>query len=61
LRERIYGLALGYEDLNDYDSLRKDLLWQATAERKYWRKLVLPCKNKRYMLKFFDESSGGQD
>ena len=26
-------MALGYEDLNDHDSLRKDLLWQAAAER----------------------------
>jgi len=33
LRQRIYGLALGYEDLNDHDLLRKDLLWQAAAER----------------------------
>jgi hypothetical protein len=33
LRQRIYGLALGYEDLNDHDSLRKDLLWQAATER----------------------------
>lgn len=24
LRQRIYGLALGYEDLNDHDTLRKD-------------------------------------
>ena len=32
LRQRIYGLALGYEDLNDHDFLRKDLLWQ-TAQR----------------------------
>jgi hypothetical protein len=24
---------VGYEDLNDRDSLRKDLLWQSTAER----------------------------
>jgi len=24
-------------------------------------KLVVPCKNKRYMLKFLDESNGGQD
>jgi hypothetical protein len=23
--------------------------------------LVVTCKNKRYMLKFLDESSGGQD
>src|SRR5271168_5564451 len=28
LRQRIYGLALGYEDLNDHDTLREDLLWQ---------------------------------
>src|SRR5258707_10428329 len=33
LLQRIYGLALGYEDLNDHDSLRKDLLWQTAAER----------------------------
>ena len=33
LRQRIYGLALGYEDLNDQDSLHKDLLWQSAAER----------------------------
>jgi len=26
LRQRIYGSALGYEDLNDHDFLRKDLL-----------------------------------
>jgi Transposase DDE domain group 1 len=33
LRQRIYGLALGYEDLNDHDTLRKDLLWQTASER----------------------------
>src|SRR6516162_10846188 len=33
LRQRIYGLALGYEDLNDHDSLRKDLLWQSATDR----------------------------
>ena len=32
-RQRIYGLALGYEDLNDHDTLRKDLLWQTASER----------------------------
>ena len=26
LRQRIFGLALGYEDLNDHDSLRRDVL-----------------------------------
>jgi len=27
IRQRVYGLALGYEDLNDHDSLRHDLAW----------------------------------
>ncbi len=26
VRQRIYGIALGYEDLNDHDDLRSDLL-----------------------------------
>jgi hypothetical protein len=33
LRQRIFGLALGYEDLNDHDTLRKDLAWQTALER----------------------------
>lgn len=33
LRQRIYGLAAGYEDLNDHDTLRKDLVWQSAIER----------------------------
>jgi hypothetical protein len=33
LQQRIYGLALGYEDLNDHDALRHDPLWQTAAER----------------------------
>ena len=33
LRQRIYGLALGYEDLNDHDTLRLDLAWQTALER----------------------------
>ena len=33
LQQRIYGLALGHEDLNDHDALRHDLLWQTAAER----------------------------
>jgi hypothetical protein len=33
LRQRIYGLALGYEDLNDHDTLRQDLAWQSAIER----------------------------
>ena len=29
LRQRIYGIAAGYEDLNDHDFLRSDIAWQA--------------------------------
>ena len=32
-RQRLYGLALGYEGLNDQDALRHDPLWQTAAER----------------------------
>jgi len=33
LAQRVFGLALGYEDLNDHHALRTDPLWQALAER----------------------------
>ena len=32
LKQRIYGLALGYEDLNDHDTLRDDLAFQTSVE-----------------------------
>ncbi len=33
LRQRVFGIALGYEDLNDHDALRHDLALQTAAER----------------------------
>ena len=33
LAQRIFGLALGYEDLNDHQGLRRDPLWQTLTER----------------------------
>ncbi len=33
LRQRVYGLALGYEDLNDHAALRHDLALQTAVER----------------------------
>lgn len=33
LRQRVYGLALGYEDLNDHDTLRQDIAFQAAVEK----------------------------
>ncbi len=31
IRQRLYGLAAGYEDLNDHDTLRHDLAWQTAV------------------------------
>lgn len=33
LKQRVFGLALGYEDLNDHDNLRHDLLLQSSIEK----------------------------
>jgi hypothetical protein len=33
VRQRIYGLCQGYEDLNDHDTLRHNLAWQTAVER----------------------------
>src|SRR5512137_2631882 len=33
LAQRLYGLCCGYEDLNDHDSLRSDLLMQTAVGR----------------------------
>lgn len=33
VRQRVYGLALGYEDLNDHDELRGDLALQTAVEK----------------------------
>lgn len=33
LSQRIYGLCCGYEDLNDHDALRDDLLMQSVVGR----------------------------
>ncbi len=32
LRQRVYGLACGYEDLNDHDTLRNDIAFQTAIE-----------------------------
>ena len=33
VRQRLYGLGLGYEDLNDQDHRRRDWAWPTAAER----------------------------
>lgn len=35
LRQRVFGLCQGYEDLNDHDQLKNDLALQKTALDKY--------------------------
>jgi len=36
LAQRIYGLALGYEDLNDHEQLRQDPLLECWLGREIW-------------------------
>jgi len=33
LRQRVYGLACGYEDLNDHDTLRNDIAFQTAVDK----------------------------
>ena len=33
IRQRLYALAMGYEDYNDHDALRKDILMQSAVDR----------------------------
>jgi hypothetical protein len=33
VRQRVLGLVQGYEDRNDHDTLRHDLLWQTALNR----------------------------
>jgi Transposase DDE domain group 1 len=33
VKQRVYGIALGYEDLNDHDSLRKDIAIQTSVDQ----------------------------
>ena len=46
LRQRVYGLALGYEDVNDHAALRHDLALQTAAERD--RALASPSTLSRF-------------
>jgi len=46
LRQRVFGLALGYEDVNDHAALRHDLALQTAAERD--RALASPSTLSRF-------------
>ena len=43
LSQRIYGLALGYEDLNDHEQLRKDVVFGLLSGK---RELEAPLAGK---------------
>ena len=53
LRQRVFGLALGYEDVNDHRNLRHDLALQTAAERD--RALASPSTLSRF------ENAAGRD
>jgi hypothetical protein len=53
LRQRVYALALGYEDVNDHAALRHDLALQTAAERD--RALASPSTLSRF------ENAAGRD
>jgi len=56
LRQRIYQIALGYEDCNDADSLRGDLVWQtACSERE-----PAPLSSQPSLSRFENEVSGAE-
>ncbi|MDP6269999.1 MAG: IS1380 family transposase [Alphaproteobacteria bacterium] len=46
LRQRVYALALGYEDVNDHEGLRRDLALQTAVERD--RPLASPSTLSRF-------------
>jgi DNA repair protein RadC len=56
-REKL--LQRGFEALTDAEALA--ILLRTGIRGCNVIDLVVACKNKRYMLKFLDESSGGQD
>src|SRR5258708_12981840 len=41
--QRVYGIALGYEDLNDHDQLRHDPMWAVLAGKLPARRAACPA------------------
>ena len=56
LRQRVYQIALGYEDCNDADSLRHDLVWQAACSERG----PAPLSSQPSLSRFENEVSGGE-
>ena len=56
LRQRVYQIALGYEDCNDADSLKADVVWQvACSERE-----PAPLSSQPSLSRFENEVSGAE-
>ena len=57
--QRVYGLALGYEDLNDHDELRNDPLLAVLVEKEDPGKEALAGKSTLNRLELTKPSKGG--
>jgi len=53
VRQRLFGLCCGYEDLNDHDTLRHDLAWQTAVEQ------LRPLASSPTLCRF--ENAAGRD
>jgi hypothetical protein len=59
--QRIYGLALGYEDLNDHEQLRKDPLLGVLVEKEDPRRELLAGKSTLNRLELTPEGASAED
>ncbi len=55
--QRVYGLALGYEDLNDHEELRNDPLLAVLVEKADPRRQVLAGKSTLNRLELIEQHS----
>ena len=61
--QRVYGLALGYEDLNDHDELRRDPLLAVLAEKSDptgEKRVAQSCAQQRSTLRLFPGMIGNR-
>src|SRR5664280_349327 len=61
VRQRVYGLALGYEDLNDHDQLRKDPLLAVLVEKSNPGQDVLAGKSSLNRLELSQATVSAQE
>src|SRR5258707_9393784 len=61
LSQRVYGLALGYEDLNDHDQLRNDPLLAVLGEKEGFDKEALAGKSTLKRLELSKETASRKE